>query len=146
MPGAADVQAEQTSGAPTFDIKVDRQAAGRYGLSVEEVASTVAAALGGREAGLLFEGDRRFSVVVRLPDAQSDDLETLGSIPVLLAAGGGQIARSLPLREVAQFSYTPILTQICRDNGKRLVVAQVNVSCRELCDILLAAKAKTRAR
>src|SRR3546814_6510032 len=65
IPGAADVQAEQTSGAPTFDIKVDRQAAGRYGLSVEEVASTVAAALGGREAGLLFEGDRRFAEIGR---------------------------------------------------------------------------------
>ncbi|MGK3908212.1 efflux RND transporter permease subunit, partial [Enterococcus faecium] len=82
-----------TSGAPTFDVKVDRQAAARYGLSVEEVANTVAAALGGREAGLLFEGDRRFSVVVRLPDAQRDDLETLGAIPVMLPAGEGQVAR-----------------------------------------------------
>jgi cobalt-zinc-cadmium resistance protein CzcA len=80
IPGAGDVSAEQTSGAPTFDVKIDRQAAARYGLSVEEVANTVAAALGGREAGLLFEGDRRFSVVVRLPDAQRDDLETLGAI------------------------------------------------------------------
>ncbi|MBL7599397.1 efflux RND transporter permease subunit, partial [Escherichia coli] len=68
IPGAGDVSVEQTDGAPTFDGKIDRQAAGRYGLSVEEVANTVAAALGGREAGLLFEGDRRFAVVVRLPD------------------------------------------------------------------------------
>ena len=60
IPGAGDVSAEQTDGAPTFDVKIDRLAAARYGLTVEEVANTVSAALGGREAGLLFEGDRRF--------------------------------------------------------------------------------------
>jgi cobalt-zinc-cadmium resistance protein CzcA len=95
-PGAGDVSVEQTSGAPTFDVKIDRQAAARYGLSVEEVANTVAAALGGREAGLLFEGDRRFAVVVRLPDAQRDDLETLARSPVLPAAGAGRALDRAP--------------------------------------------------
>lgn len=132
IPGAADVQAEQTDGAPTFDIQVDRQAAGRYGLAVEEVASTVAAALGGREAGVLFEGDRRFEVVVRLPDAQRDDIEALGAIPVMLPAEPGQTARSIPLREVARFRYTEGLNQISRENGKRMVVVQANVRGRDL--------------
>jgi cobalt-zinc-cadmium resistance protein CzcA len=132
IPGAADVQGEQTSGAPTFDIQIDRHAAGRYGLSVEEIANTVAAALGGREAGLLYEGDRRFEVVVRLPDAQRDDLETLGSIPVMLPAPDGQTARSIPLREVARFRYTAGLNQISRENGKRMVVIQANVRGRDL--------------
>lgn len=132
IPGAADVQAEQTSGAPTFDIKVDRQAAGRYGLSVEEVASTVAAALGGREAGLLFEGDRRFDIVVRLPDAQRDDIDTLGSIPVMLPSNGMGNARSIPLSEVARFTYTEGLNQISRENGKRMVVVQANVRGRDM--------------
>jgi cobalt-zinc-cadmium resistance protein CzcA len=132
IPGAGDVSAEQTSGAPTFDVKIDRQAVARYGLSVEEVANTVAAALGGREAGLLFEGDRRFSVVVRLPDAQRDDLETLEAIPVMLPTADGQVARSIPLREVARFSYTQGLNQISRENGKRMVVVQVNVRGRDL--------------
>ena len=132
IPGAADVQAEQTSGAPTFDIEIDRQAVGRYGLSVEEVANTVAAALGGREAGLLYEGDRRFAVVVRLPDAQRDDIETLGSIPVMLPATGGATARAIPLREVARFRYTEGLNQISRENGKRMVVIQTNVRGRDL--------------
>src|SRR3546814_885547 len=130
MPGAADVQAEQTSGAPTFDIKVDRQAAGRYGLSVEEVASTVAAALGGREAGLLFEGDRRFAVVVRLPDAQRDDIDTLGSIPVMLPSNGAGNARSIPLSEVALFNYTERLNPIRREHGTRMVVIQTNLRGR----------------
>ncbi|WP_188064306.1 efflux RND transporter permease subunit [Sphingobium sp. KCTC 72723] len=142
IPGAADVQAEQTSGAPTFDIKIDRQAAGRYGLSVEEVASTVAAALGGREAGLLFEGDRRFAVVVRLPDAQRDDIDTLGSIPVMLPSNGAGNARSIPLSEVARFTYTEGLNQISRENGKRMVVIQANVRGRDLGGFVAEAQAK----
>jgi cobalt-zinc-cadmium resistance protein CzcA len=132
IPGAGDVSAEQTSGAPTFDVQIDRQAAGRYGLSVEEVANTVSAALGGREAGLLFEGDRRFDVVVRLPDAQRDDLETLGSIPVMLPTAEGQVARSIPLSQVARFNYTQGLNQVSRENGKRMVVVQINVRRRDL--------------
>lgn len=142
IPGAGDVSAEQTSGAPTFDVKVDRQAAARYGLSVEEVTNTVAAALGGRQAGLLFEGDRRFDVVIRLPDAQRDDLETLGAIPVMLPASDGQVARSIPLREVARFSFTQGLNQISRENGKRMVVVQVNVRGRDLGGFVQEAQAK----
>ena len=142
IPGAGDVSAEQTDGAPTFDVKIDRQAAARHGLSVEEVANTVAAALGGREAGLLFEGDRRFSVVVRLPDAKRDDLETLGSIPVMLPREGSAIARSIPLREVARFSYTQGLNQISREDGKRMVVVQVNVRGRDLGGFVTEAQQK----
>ncbi|WP_333571733.1 efflux RND transporter permease subunit [Sphingomonas sp.] len=145
IPGAGDVSAEQTDGAPTFDVKIDRQAAARFGLSVEEVANTVAAALGGREAGLLFEGDRRFAVVVRLPDAQRDDLETLGAIPIMLPTEEGQTARSIPLREVARFSYTQGLNQISRENGKRMVVVQVNVRGRDLGGFVQEAQAKIGA-
>ncbi|KQN82883.1 cation transporter [Sphingomonas sp. Leaf67] len=142
IPGAADVSAEQTSGAPTFDVQIDRQAAGRYGLSVEEVANTVSAALGGRHAGLLFEGDRRFDVVVRLPDAQRDDVEALGSIPVMLPAADQQVARSIPLSQVARFSYTQGLNQISRENGKRMVVVQINVRGRDLGGFVAEAQAK----
>ena len=140
--GAADVSAEQTDGAPTFDVQIDRQAAARYGLAVDEIANTVAAALGGREAGLLFEGDRRFSVVVRLPDAQRDDLAMLGSVPVMLPAPEGGIARAIPLREVARFAYTQGLNQISRENGKRLVVIQANVRGRDLGGFVAEAQAK----
>lgn len=145
IPGASDVSAEQTSGSPTFDVQINRQAAARYGLSVEEIANTVSAALGGREAGLLFEGDRRFSVVVRLSDAQRDDLETLGAIPVMLPAAEGQTARSIPLREVARFSYTQGLNQISRENGKRMVIVQANVRGRDLGGFVEDARAKVGA-
>ena len=140
--GAGDVSVEQTAGAPTFDVQIDRQAVARLGLSVEEVANTVAAALGGREAGLLFEGDRRFSVIVRLPDAQRDDIDTLGAIPVMLPAAEGQTARSIPLREVARFRYTEGLNQISRENGKRMVTVQVNVRGRDLGGFVTDAQAK----
>ena len=110
--------------------------------TMEEVANTVAAALGGREAGLLFEGDRRFSVVVRLPDAKRDDLETLGSIPVMLPREGSAIARSIPLREVARFCYTQGLNQISREDGKRMVVVQVNVRGRDLGGFVTEAQQK----
>jgi cobalt-zinc-cadmium resistance protein CzcA len=128
IPGAADVTAEQTSGAPTFDVQIDREAVGRYGLTVQEVADTVSAALGGREAGMLFEGDRRFAVVVRLPDAQRDDVEMLGAVPVMLPGGAG----SIPLKDVVRFSYTDGLNQISRENGKRMVIVQANVRGRDL--------------
>lgn len=142
VPGAADVQTEQTSGAPTFDIQIDRQAAGRYGLSVEEIANTVAAALGGRDAGMLYEGDRRFDVVVRLPDVQRDDIETLGAIPVMLPAAAGEASRAIPLREVARFHYTEGLNQISRENGKRMVVVQANVRDRDLGGFVNEAQAR----
>ena len=142
IPGAGDVSAEQTSGAPTFDVQINRQAVARYNLSVEEVANTVAAALGGREAGLVFQGDRRFSVVVRLPDARRDDLDTLASIPVMLPAVEGETARSIPLSEVVRFNYAQGLNQISRENGKRMVIVQVNVRGRDLGGFVEEARAK----
>src|SRR3546814_1723990 len=69
IPGASSVKADQVGGAPVLDVKLDRAMIARYGLTVQEVADTVAAALGGRESGLLYEGDRRFDITVRVPDA-----------------------------------------------------------------------------
>ncbi|WP_156447737.1 efflux RND transporter permease subunit, partial [Caulobacter sp. CCH5-E12] len=85
------------------------------GLTVEEVADTLAVAMGGREAGLVFQGDRRFDVVVRLPDASRNDLDAVGALPVMLPerAGGGARA-SVPLRDVAKFSYSEGLNQVSR--------------------------------
>ena len=145
IPGAGDVTVEQTEGAPTFDVQVDRQAAGRFGLSVEEVANTVAAALSGRQAGLLFEGDRRFAIVVRLPDVQRDDVDLLRTIPVMLPASDGQVARSVPLGSVARFSYTDGLNQISHENGKRMVTVQVNVRGRDLGGFVAEAQDKIAA-
>jgi cobalt-zinc-cadmium resistance protein CzcA len=130
VPGAADVRVAQTEGFPTFDIKFDRDAIGRYGLTVQDVADTVSAALGGREAGQVFEGDRRFDIVVRLPNARRNDLDALGAIPVMIPAerGGG----SVPLRQLATFRFTEGLNEVSRDNGKRRIYVEANVGGTDL--------------
>src|SRR3546814_1605503 len=76
IPGASSVKADQVGGAPVLDVKLDRAMIARYGLTVQEVADTVAAALGGRESGLLYEGDRRFDITVR-SEAHTSELQSL---------------------------------------------------------------------
>jgi cobalt-zinc-cadmium resistance protein CzcA len=130
--GAADVKVEQTAGFPTLDVAFDRDAIARYGLSLQEVADTVATAMGGREAGLVFEGDRRFDVVVRLPAETRDNLDAVGALPVMLPDEGNGLRQSIPLREVATFNFSEGLNQVSRENGSRRVVVQANVRRRDL--------------
>jgi len=144
-PGAADVKVEQVSGAPTLDVRFDRAAIGRFGLTVEEVADTVAAAMAGREAGLLFEGDRRFDVVVRVPQSTRNDLDALGALPVMLPEEGGHPRGSVQLSQLAQFRYTEGLNQISREGGKRRVVVQANVRGRDVGSFVKEALPKVEA-
>ena len=130
--GAADVRVAQTEGFPTFDIAFDRAAIGRHGLTVKEVAHTISIALGGRAAGQVFDGDRRFDVVVRLPRALRDDLDALGALPVMLAAVDGRARASVPLRQLVQFRFTQGLNEVSRDNGKRRIYVEANVTGRDL--------------
>jgi len=140
--GAADVKVEQTGGFPTLDVAFDRDAIARYGLSVEEVTDAVATAMGGREAGLVFEGDRRFNIVVRLPNRLRDDLAAVGALPVMLPETEGEARASIPLREVARFSFSEGLNQVSRENGKRRVVVQANVRGRDLGSFVNEAQAR----
>jgi cobalt-zinc-cadmium resistance protein CzcA len=146
VPGAADVKVEQVSGAPTLDVRFDRAAIARFGLTVKEVADTVAAAMAGREAGLLFEGDRRFEVVVRVPQSSRNDLAALGALPVMLPGGeDGHPRGSVPLSQLAQFRYTEGLNQVSRENGKRRVVVSANVRGRDVGSFVTAARPKVEA-
>ncbi|MEW6597868.1 MAG: CusA/CzcA family heavy metal efflux RND transporter [Pseudomonadota bacterium] len=145
IPGAADVKAEQTSGSPTLDVSFDRAAIARFGLTVEEVADTVSAAMGGREAGLVFEGDRRFSVVVRVSQASRSNLDALAALPVMLPEEAGHARRSIPLSQVAQFRFTEGLNQVSRENGKRRVVIQANVRGRDVGSFVRDAQPKVEA-
>ncbi len=144
-PGAADVRVEQTAGAPVLDLRFDRVAIARLGLTVEDVADTVSVALAGGEAGLVFEGDRRFDIVVRVPEAARNNLDALGALPVLLPEVSGQIRRSVPLAQVAQFRFVEGLNQISREDGKRRVVIQANVRGRDVGSFVAEARPKVEA-
>lgn len=145
VPGAADVKVEQTAGFPTLDVKFDRDAIARYGLTLQDVTDTVAAALGGREAGVVFEGDRRFDIVVRLDRATRDNLDAVGALPVMLPGEGANRA-SVPLRELAQFGFSEGLNQVSRENGKRRVVVQANVRGNDLGSFVAEAQEKVAAQ
>ncbi len=138
VPGAADVRVAQTRGFPTFDIRFDRDAISRYGLTMKDVADTVSIALGGREAGQIFEGDRRFDVVVRLPSAQRSDMDALGAIPVMLPSPAflpgieGTPQMSVPLRRLVNFRFSEGLNEVSRDNGRRRIYVEANVKGNDL--------------
>lgn len=143
LPGAADVSVEQVAGLPFQDIKIDRGEIERRGLSLSAVQDVIGTAIGGREAGLVFEGDRRFDIVVRLPDAIRGDVDALLNLPVPLPSVAGQAAgASVPLRDVATIETAEGPNQISRENGKRRVVVAANVRGRDIASIV--GEAQTR--
>jgi cobalt-zinc-cadmium resistance protein CzcA len=133
--GAADVAVEQVTGLPLMTITPNLEALARYGLAIDDVQQTVAIALGGAVAGQVFEGDRRFDIVVRLPEVQRQDPKALASLPIPvptgIAAGLGQAAY-VPLGQLASIEVTLGPNQISRENGKRRVVVTSNVRERDL--------------
>lgn len=135
--GAVDVRVEQTSGLPMLDIRPKRDMMARLGVTAQALQDTVAAAVGGREAGQIFEGDRRFDVTIRLAEENLSDLQGLGQIPVPLAAGG-----FVPLQSVADIMVTDGPNQISRENGKRRVVVQANVRGRDVAGVVADAQAE----
>ncbi len=139
--GAADVAVEQTQGAPALAVRFDRAAIASYGLSVREVGDAVEVALGGREAGSVYEGDRRFDIVVRLPDALRGDLDALGALPVKLHGADGAAAQTVLLRQVVRFEVVDAPNQVSRDNGKRRIVVQANVRGTDLGSFIAGAQA-----
>ncbi|MDE2476274.1 MAG: CusA/CzcA family heavy metal efflux RND transporter [Alphaproteobacteria bacterium] len=130
--GAADVRIAQTEGATSFDVNIDRNAAARYGLTMEDIANTVSAAIGGRPAGQLFMGDRRYDIVVRVPESQRNDVDSLGALPVGLPPGNGPTRSSVALRQVTSFGYSQGLNEISRENGKRRIIVDANVRGRDI--------------
>lgn len=129
--GAVDVRVEQTEGLPMLDIRPRRDTMSRLGITAQSVQDTISAAVGGRDAGMIFEGDRRFAITIRLADSARADLQTLGQVPVPLPNGG-----FVPLQSVADISVTEGPNQISRENGKRRVVVQANVRGRDVAGVV----------
>ncbi|QQR69255.1 MAG: CusA/CzcA family heavy metal efflux RND transporter [Alphaproteobacteria bacterium] len=154
--GAADVKMEQTEGLPFLEIVLDRAAIARYSLNVSDVLDVIAIAVGGREAGLVFEGDRRFDIMVRLPDSLRGNMATIENLPILLPEESETAdekegiphvrPRYLPLKEVASLKITDGPNQISRDNGKRRMVVQANIRGRDMGSFVAEAQAKIGAQ
>jgi cobalt-zinc-cadmium resistance protein CzcA len=135
VPGAADVKVEQTTGMPELTVRPKLGTMARYGLDAAEVVESVNIAIGGRAAGQVFDGDRRFDIVVRLPEAKRRQASTLVELPILLPvdpSGDAAVPPILPLSELAEVVQTEGPFQVSRENSKRRVVAQCNVRDRDL--------------
>ena len=158
IPGAADVKTEQVSGLPTLEVVFDRRALARYGLAVADVQDVVRTAIGGSVGGQLFEGDRRFDIVVRLPEALRTDLAAIERLPLPLAEHAGEIAPArsrhraatpvqafVPLGAVAKLSVGVGPNQVSRENGKRRVVVTANVRGRDIGSFVAEAEQRIRA-
>ncbi|HEY9041561.1 MAG TPA: CusA/CzcA family heavy metal efflux RND transporter [Rheinheimera sp.] len=125
--GAADVRTEQVSGLPVLAITPKLTALSRYGLTVSQFQHVIAMSVGGEHAGLIYEGDRRFQLVVRLPEQIRSDIDNLAWLPIPTPDGG-----YVPLTEIATLDIQTAPAQISRENGKRRIVVSVNVRERDL--------------
>jgi cobalt-zinc-cadmium resistance protein CzcA len=127
VPGAADVSLEQTTGLPMLTVQPRRTLLARYGLDVADLQAVVEAAIGGKSVGHVFEGDRKFPIVIRLPERARNDPATIEALPVALPGG-----EYIPLREVADIRISAGPNAVNRENGKRRVVVTANVRGRDL--------------
>ena len=134
--GAADVKVEQTTGLPVLTLDIARDRIARLGLSLADVQQTVSTAIAGQEAGAVFQGDRRFDLLVRLPESVRGDLDALKRLPIRLPSGG-----HVQLGEVASFDLLPGANQVSRENGKRRVVVTANVRGRDVGSFVAEAQA-----
>ena len=133
--GASEVKVEQTTGLPVLTINIDRDKAARYGLNMGDVQDAIAIAVGGRQAGTLYDGDRRFDMVVRLSEKLRTDVNGLSNLLIPIPASPGSSNAQIgfiPLSQVASLDLVLGPNQISRENGKRLVIVSANVRGRDL--------------
>jgi cobalt-zinc-cadmium resistance protein CzcA len=144
--GASDVKVEQVSGLSVLTVDIDREKIARYGLNVSDVQEVVSIAFGGEEAGTLYEGDRRFPIVVRLPEDLRGQVDLVRQLPIplperqdarLASTAGGMVGmgteiRYVPLEAVATVNVAEGPNQISRENAKRRIVVQANIRGRDM--------------
>lgn len=145
IPGAADVRIEQATGLPVLTVSPDRRRLALYGLAVSDVQDTLQIAIGGRPAGQVFEGDRRFDIVVRLPEDMRADPDSIGLLPIPVPPASIEVLgdadtldptttppEMIALSEVADISIIDSPNQVSRENGKRRIFVTSNVRGRDL--------------
>jgi cobalt-zinc-cadmium resistance protein CzcA len=127
VPGAVDVQADQITGSPQLLIQVDRQAIARYGINVGNVQEVIHAAVGGESAGQIFEGIKRYDILVRFKEEHRSTPQAIGQILVQTPTGA-----RVPLQQLASIEETVGPRQITRENNQRFITIQCNVSGRDI--------------
>ncbi len=127
VPGAEDVKVEATSGLPQLQIKPDREAIARYGINVEDVNSLVESIVAGKEAGQVYQGEQRFSLVVRLADEWGRDVETIKNL--LVSAPNGS---RIPMAQLADIRLVEGPAQISREDTRRRIGVELNVRGRDI--------------
>jgi cobalt-zinc-cadmium resistance protein CzcA len=135
IPGASDVKIEQSEGLPVLTINLNRNLLARYGLNVEEVQKIISISMGGEVAGEVFEGDKRFEIIVRLPESIRSDMDNLKRIPIPIAENDNPSRDLHPhilLGDIADFEVKEGPNQISRENGKRVLNVTANVRGRDL--------------
>jgi len=143
LEGAHDVKVEQTSGLTTLKIDINRDTIARYGIDLVDVQNVVALAVGGKDAGNFYEGDKRFDIVVRLPEELREKLDVIKSLPIPVPSKEKEIHNTgahnasydphfVPLNLVADISLAEGLNQVSRENTKRRIVVQANVRGRDM--------------
>ena len=137
VPGAADVKVEAVSGLPQLQIKPKRAAIARYGINVEDVNDLVESIVAGKQAGLVYEGEQRFNLVVRLADKASQDVETIKNL-LVPAANGVRV----PLSELADIETTEGPAQISREDTRRRIAVELNVRGRDIGSFVKEAQAQ----
>lgn len=148
IPGGVDIKVAQTKGLPVLDVKIDREAASRLGINVSEGLDVLSVATGGGKSGQIFEGDRRFDILVRLPETQREDIKALGNLPIPLPIGENTESKTkahfpyVPLSEIASLKISEGLNEIRREDGKRFIAVQANVRSRDLGSYVEEAKKK----
>lgn len=134
--GSADAKMEQVTGLPVLSIQPNREALNIYGLNVADMQEVLEIALGGKVAGHIFEGDRRFDLIVRLPENLRVDINAIKNLPIPLSKSSntknGDALNYVPLSEIAILEIAPGPNQISRENGKRRIVITSNVRGRDL--------------
>ena len=134
VPGAADVKVEQVSGLPVMTAAIDRESVARHGVSADDVLAVVEA-LGGRDVGVILEGERRFALRVRLPATVRNDVDAIARIPVAARDG-----RLLPLGELVHLDTEPAAAQISREQIQRRITVETNVRGRDIASFVAEAR------
>lgn len=127
IPGAEDVKAEQVSGLPQLQIKADRAAIARYGINVEDVNGLVESLVAGKDAGVVYEGEQRFNLVVRLSEASARDVEMIRAM-LVPAPNGARV----PLSQLASITLVEGPAQISREDTRRRIAVELNVRGRDI--------------